>query len=439
MSSSHPFRFGVLGSFATVVALLAATLPGASAAPVEPGGAPPSSPRAGSAAAAETTTTVTLITGDRVTLVTHADGTSTAAVQAVPRPDGSSVVFHQSTADDGVYVIPSDAGPLLAAGVLDRALFEVVGLAAAAAVAPDAGAVPLLLAYADDPDPDALTTRAAALAGAEAGFALASIDAVAVSVAPADAPAFWADLQRTVATDAADAVAKVWLDAAMTVSLDQSVPQIGAPDAWEAGYDGTGVTIAVLDTGLDLDHPDFAGRVTDTENFTADPLEDGHGHGTHVASIAAGSGAASDGRYRGVAPGAELMIGKVLPDSGSGPESAVIAGMEWAAESGADVINLSLGSGPTDGTDPASQAVDELSAETGALFVIATGNDYADAYVTFAGRGDLGARGRRGRQGRCAGRLLQPWPAARRRSREARADRARHGHRRGPRGQRQPR
>ena len=72
-------------------------------------------------------------------------------------------------------------------------------------------------------------------------------------------------------------------------------------------------------------------------------VQDGNGHGTHVASTIAGSGAASDGAEKGVAPGAELLVGKVLGDGGFGEDSWVIAGMEWAAAQGAEVVNMSLG------------------------------------------------------------------------------------------------
>ena len=90
-------------------------------------------------------------------------------------------------------------------------------------------------------------------------------------------------------------------------ALDTSAPlqQIHAPDAWAAGYDGTGVKVAVLDTGYDTTHPDLAGRVAESANFTPDDsVVDRNGHGTHVASTIAGSGAASGGTYKGVAPGA---------------------------------------------------------------------------------------------------------------------------------------
>jgi hypothetical protein len=161
-------------------------------------------------------------------------------------------------------------------------------------------------------------------------------------------------------------------------SLDVSVPMIGAPEAWAAGYDGTGVKVAILDTGIDETHPDLAGKVVASKSFVdGETVKDGFGHGTHVASTIAGSGAASGGKYKGVAPGAELVIGKVLGDSGSGTESWVIDGMEWATTTaGARIVSMSLGSGaPSDGTDPMSQAVNDLTASTGALFVIAAGNE----------------------------------------------------------------
>ncbi len=157
--------------------------------------------------------------------------------------------------------------------------------------------------------------------------------------------------------------------------LDVSAPQIGAPAAWDAGLTGAGVTVAVLDSGIAADHPDFAGRIAEARSFLdgAPDAVDDVGHGTHVASILAGSGAGSGGRYRGVAPDAQLVIGKVCDLAGC-PDSALLAGMEWAAASGAAVINISLGGPDTPEVDPLEQAIDALTAEHGALFVVSAGN-----------------------------------------------------------------
>ena len=117
-------------------------------------------------------------------------------------------------------------------------------------------------------------------------------------------------------------------------------------------------------------------RCVAAKNFTPPPTpRTGYGHGTHVASIAAGTGAKSGGKYKGVAPGAKLLNGKVLDDDGYGDDSGIIAGMEWAADQGADVVNLSLGGRDTPGIDPLEAEVNKLSAEKGILFAIAAGNE----------------------------------------------------------------
>src|SRR5205814_2214191 len=108
--------------------------------------------------------------------------------------------------------------------------------------------------------------------------------------------------------------------------------QIGAPTAWASGATGRGVRVAVLDTGIDATHPDVAGKVLTSANFTDSPdVVDRVGHGTHVAATIAGTGVASGGVHRGVAPDAQLVVGKVLGDDGFGTDSQVIAGMQWAA------------------------------------------------------------------------------------------------------------
>ncbi|MBM0206042.1 S8 family serine peptidase [Micromonospora sp. STR1s_5] len=135
-------------------------------------------------------------------------------------------------------------------------------------------------------------------------------------------------------------------------------------------------SIAALDTGIDADQSDLTGRVIAEQDFTGSESgpDDRQGRGTHVAGTIGGDGTASAGRYRGVAPDVHLLNGKVLDDFGSGEMAGVIAGMQWAASQGADVVNLSLSGPDTPGIDPMEEAVDALTEQYGTLFVVAAGN-----------------------------------------------------------------
>jgi subtilisin family serine protease len=169
-------------------------------------------------------------------------------------------------------------------------------------------------------------------------------------------------------------VDRIWPDLRVHTCLDMSVPLIRAPNAWQDGYIGTGVRIAVLDTGIDPEHRDFAGRIASVADFTGEGIADGNGHGTHMAGIAAGDGVASGGEYRGVAPGAQLCIAKVLDNQGSAFMSDVMVGIDWAVKQQVHVINLSLSSSPPgDGNDPLSEACD-LAVERGFVVCVAAGN-----------------------------------------------------------------
>src|SRR3954452_7520197 len=160
--------------------------------------------------------------------------------------------------------------------------------------------------------------------------------------------------------------------------------QIKAPAAWARGDRGSGATIAVVDTGADLSHPDLAGNLVPGADLTpaADQScpgeQDENGHGTHVAGIAA---AVTDNGIggAGTAPAAKVMPVRVLNADGSGEDPAVIAGIKYAADHGAKVINMSLGGQPIIGEAPPlneeiAKAV-QYAFSKGAVVVAAAGNE----------------------------------------------------------------
>jgi serine protease len=161
---------------------------------------------------------------------------------------------------------------------------------------------------------------------------------------------------------------------------------IHAEAAWSV-TDGTGATIAIVDTGVDVEHPDLAANVLSPADadFTGDGDDDGaqdeNGHGTHVAGIAAAARGNGVGGA-GVAPGAKILAVRVLDEGGTGSALGVANGINYAADKGADVINLSLGA--TSGLGQVGQlqgdyelvyeAIDHAWAG-GAVVVVAAGND----------------------------------------------------------------
>ncbi|WP_433306874.1 S8 family peptidase [Actinoplanes sp. CA-030573] len=346
----------------TATLVVAALQAPAAAAPPATGGAGPAG-TADRAGQATSSTSVTLITGDRVTV--HGQG---ASVQ--PGPGRSKIRFMTQRSGGHRYVIPSDALPLLRAGRLDKRLFDVSLLNAT-------GDLKLLVSYPKNDASSASSARSALTAGgAQVTRDIPAVGALAVHADVAERQSLWSSLTAGPATARSlrPGVQRVWLDGKRKITLDHSVPQIGAPTAWKAGYDGTGVTVGILDTGIDQTHPDFAGKIVGTANFTGAPtVDDEVGHGTHVASIIAGSGAASGGRYKGVAPGAKLLIGKVC-ETEFCDDSAILAGMAWAAPQ-VKVVSISIGGPDTPEIDPLEQAVNDLTAQYDTLFVIAAGND----------------------------------------------------------------
>ncbi|WSA78753.1 S8 family serine peptidase [Streptomyces sp. NBC_01799] len=366
LSSAFRRRRWQLLSAATAVPLLTSGL----AVMQAPAQAAPSKPTVPAKPSA--THKVTLVTGDVVTVTTMADGKQTADVD---RPDSAVGGVKIQEIKGDLFVIPDEAAPLLGTDKLDRRLFNVTDLIEMGYDDAKSAAVPLIAAYAQPKSRSAVEPTAPR--GSKLTRKLKGIHGAALSTEKRQARTFWTTVAPQGSAKLGAGVSKLWLDGRVKVNLKESVPLIGAPEAWAAGYTGKGVKVAVLDTGIDINHPDFAGLIDGTTSFVpGETVTDVNGHGTHVAGTIVGSGAASGGDNKGVAPGADLFVGKVLGGAeGYGQDSWVMAGMQWAAESGADVVNMSLGdSYPTDGSDPMSQTVDALSAQYGTLFVIAAGN-----------------------------------------------------------------
>ncbi|GAA3484783.1 S8 family serine peptidase [Streptomyces yanii] len=329
-------------------------------------------------------TRVTLVTGDTVEVVKDAGGRQSVHLGA----EGASknTGFQTMSGPNGdLYVLPDDAMDAIASNAVDRELFNVTRLIRDGYADSRSDSLPVIVDYADKPSDATLRTRVDSLPAAARGALLESVDMAGMKVAKKHAGQFWRSVKpvskpprhgKTVTAPNASKVSRLWYDGKVQASLDKSVPQIGAPEAWAKGVDGKGVKVAVLDTGVDLNHADVKDRVTATQSFVPGAtVQDGNGHGTHVASTIAGSGANSGGKYKGVAPGADLLVGKVLNDSGSGQYSWIMNGMEWAAAQGAKVVSISIGGSTSSPTDSMTQVVDRLSATTRTLFVIAAGNN----------------------------------------------------------------
>ncbi|MDR6317117.1 S8 family serine peptidase [Actinoplanes couchii] len=301
---------------------------------------------------------VTLITGDRVT--ESADG----AIAITRGPGRSAMRFVTNRTPTAHHVIPLDAFGLIESGRVDADLFDLTKLRR-----DGHDDLPLLLE-------SKTGTTIARRAGAAVTRDLSSVGLTALRADHDSRARLWRS--AVPAGPAAKALSggmtRIWLDGRRRLTDETSNAQINAPAAWAKGLTGTDVTVAVLDSGIDPGHPDLAGRINETANFITEPdIDDRAGHGTHVASIIAGTGAASEGRHRGAAPGVRLNIGKVCDAGGWCTDSEIIAGMQWAAPR-SRVINMSLGGDDSPGIDPLEKAVGELTARYDSLFVIAAGN-----------------------------------------------------------------
>ncbi|MEW1688057.1 S8 family serine peptidase [Streptomyces sp. NPDC091265] len=374
-------RTAAVGAVAAAVVLSLTSLPGAAAAVPQSTG-PSTSGALSTQQKGSTTSTVTLVTGDKVALTTGPDGKQSVNILSGA---GTSKTFQTTAGQNGdLYVCPEDAMAALASSTVDGELFNVSRMIRDGYGDAKTDEVPAIVDFQGKPTAAALKQKTEDLPGSDSEAVMPRLGLSAVHVDKHRAKGFWQAVKptRSLARGAGPAVtpgtagvSKLWYDGKAQVSLDKSVPQIGAPEAWAKGYDGKGVKVAVLDTGADLNNADIKSDIVASQSFIdGQTVQDGHGHGTHVASTIAGSGANSGGKYKGVAPDADLLIGKVLDNSGHGADSGILAGMEWAVEQSADVVSMSLGGTDSPGEDPLTNAVNSLSASSDTLFVIAAGN-----------------------------------------------------------------
>ncbi|MFG6102870.1 S8 family serine peptidase [Leptothoe sp. EHU-05/26/07-4] len=146
----------------------------------------------------------------------------------------------------------------------------------------------------------------------------------------------------------------------------------------DSGHSGLGIKVAVLDTGMDLNHPDFAGRIIQSRSFIAgEAVQDANGHGTHCIGTACGPKDPPELPRYGVAYNAEIYAGKVLSNRGSGSDSGILAGIEWAVNNGCAIISMSLGAPtrPGDTYSPIYERVGQRALNRGSLIIAAAGNE----------------------------------------------------------------
>jgi subtilisin len=244
-----------------------------------------------------------------------------------------------------------------------------------------------VVVFADDVRGDTVAVAAAlrSLAGTEGADAI-SFDALGVAVVAVDPTA----LAATIAADGAARSAIVAVEPERVMhAISVEEPAAAARFADDAqftwglratGVDatsatGSGIRVAVLDTGLDAEHPDFAGRSITARSFVSGPTaDDGHGHGTHCTGTACGPAWPPEGRRYGIASEAEIFAGKVLDDSGAGADASILAGIDWAITNGCHVISMSLGADVRT-VSAVYETVGRRALAAGTLIVAAAGNN----------------------------------------------------------------
>lgn len=156
--------------------------------------------------------------------------------------------------------------------------------------------------------------------------------------------------------------------------LDNAIPVTQTNLVWNRPNLGEGMVVGISDTGVDKNHPDLQGKILGTADFTGEGDFDGHGHGTHVSTIAVGNGNQSGGKYKGAAPEAKMYMAKGLASNGSGSAASIADGIDWLADQGVDVISLSLGGPAQAGVKDILQLMCEAAVDAGIAVFVAAGN-----------------------------------------------------------------
>lgn len=340
----------------------------------------------------------TLITGDKVAARLNTDGTI-GGIRLLAE-DGQETFTSLFKRGGESYVIPASVQAKVDSGALDMELFNIDKLYQAGFDDASSDSLQIIVEYRDnsfDEKPFSM-----AMPGAKVKAQFKVIDSVVMEVNKDNLEDVIEGLSANTAVEG------VWLDGMVfahkhpaknnpghnkgkgkkdkdhwwknQIAADETsptVPLTGAYGPYAVDYDGTGIKVAVLDTGFDTDHPDLQTNIfmyQDFSSYNTPNIDDLNGHGTHTASTVAGSGVASNGKYVGMAPGADLLIAKVLADNGSGSTSGILAGMQWAVDNGADIVNMSLGGSVTACDGPMVEMVEALKDQ--ALFVISAGNNF---------------------------------------------------------------
>lgn len=319
-----------------------------------------------------------LVTGDAVTF-----NRATKTFDFVAAKGREDVSYFSKQTADGIFVIPLDAVSLVATGALDEDFFNLELLSDFGLSDATSGDLPVIIKQSKASISSTLNSVA--------NGKIKKLDTIsAIALTTSSDGSFW---DRVVVTDASGrlvlspGIDQIWLDRPVqrdpqeqaTKNADKVVADLRKQiNAADLPYTGDGVRVAVVDTGVLPSHKDLNARIFQMKDFTSSDATglgvDDNGHGTHVAGIIAGSGELSGGKYRGLATDAELFSAKALDADGVGNQSDIIIGAQWAIDSGAQVVNLSLGGGPTDGNSALDLAFNEIADNSDALIVVAAGN-----------------------------------------------------------------